>query len=803
MANYTQGDTRPVLQPADLAPYQTNGSLVLDSRRTRPLWFDGRFLAARDFAREQNYFLQREADLARAPGFGAIDGLLVNSASSPGQAGGATAITIQAGRGVTPAGEIVRVPGDLTVQLADLTETASLDVQFGVSAVQVSSPATRTGLYVVALQPVQFTANPITAYPTTVQGSRSTHDGDMVEATAIVLVPYPGPSNNNGATTLQAALARQTFATGNPGSLSDSLLPLAMLSLQGGAIDWLDPYLVRRDMGVEYTGLRFGLTDPATQQAFLLQYDTQLQQAVNSFTRQKLPASFAATDYFQALPPAGRLPLASVSTDGFTQKYFPPQMDVRLSVVPEDELPALIAESMSLPPIDLTLDPGVYANMTVFVLVPVPRAGFASFAASLPTLPVTTVLPQVLSNRKPIDLLQFYRGASGTVQPSGTDNSSWQAAFGTQTYGYYVRRGSSGTVVSFRVQPPVPQITGVVPSSVVAGGPDLALEIDGINLSNEMNVYWDAPPATPPGTPPSVHLSAGFYNPTLIKATVPASLIANAGSISIAGWDGFHYSNAVPFTVLPPAVITGISPNSASTCDPDTQVTVTGTGFTAGISVTWNGTNLPTTFVSATQLTATVAASLLFSPGQFAVGISGTGATPLYFTFKVNASFVLSKVSLTNPTIIGQDTAITLNGCGFTAATQVFWNGNLIANPTFLSANQMTATIVAPYVGPGTFAVLVKNGTISSNAINVTIVSPSITTTPPPVVTPPGLGTITVPPVTTTVPPIITTVPPVTTVAPPAITVVPPATTTPTTTVKPITTTPPGITTLKPPITDK
>jgi len=305
MANYTQGDTRPVLQPADLAPYQTNGSLVLDSRRTRPLWFDGRFLAARDFAREQNYFLQREADLARAPGFGAIDGLLVNSASSPGQAGGATAITIQAGRGVTPAGEIVRVPGDLTVQLADLTETASLDVQFGVSAVQVSSPATRTGLYVVALQPVQFTANPITAYPTTVQGSRSTHDGDMVEATAIVLVPYPGPSNNNGATTLQAALARQTFATGNPGSLSDSLLPLAMLSLQGGAIDWLDPYLVRRDMGVEYTGLRFGLTDPATQQAFLLQYDTQLQQAVNSFTRQKLPASFAATDYFQALPPAG------------------------------------------------------------------------------------------------------------------------------------------------------------------------------------------------------------------------------------------------------------------------------------------------------------------------------------------------------------------------------------------------------------------------------------------------------------------------------------------------------------------
>jgi len=32
-----------------------------------------------------------------------------------------------------------------------------------------------------------------------------------------------------------------------------------------------------------------------------------------------------------------------------------PQADVRLRVVPDDELPALIDESMSLPPIDLTL----------------------------------------------------------------------------------------------------------------------------------------------------------------------------------------------------------------------------------------------------------------------------------------------------------------------------------------------------------------------------------------------------------------------------------------------------------------
>ena len=62
MPNYTQGSTRVVLQQSDLIS-QNNGSIVLDSRRDLPLWFDGRFLAAKDLEREQDYFLQRQADL--------------------------------------------------------------------------------------------------------------------------------------------------------------------------------------------------------------------------------------------------------------------------------------------------------------------------------------------------------------------------------------------------------------------------------------------------------------------------------------------------------------------------------------------------------------------------------------------------------------------------------------------------------------------------------------------------------------------------------------------------------------------
>src|ERR1043166_8553599 len=101
MTPFTQGSTRVSISASGLAPLLAGGSTVLDRRRSRTLWFDGRFLAARDLQREQNYFLQRQADLGTAAGFGVIHGLWIT------QAGDAETIVIHAGQGVTPAGELV------------------------------------------------------------------------------------------------------------------------------------------------------------------------------------------------------------------------------------------------------------------------------------------------------------------------------------------------------------------------------------------------------------------------------------------------------------------------------------------------------------------------------------------------------------------------------------------------------------------------------------------------------------------------------------------------------------------------
>jgi hypothetical protein len=202
--------------------------------------------------------------------------------------------------------------------------------------------------------------------------------------------------------------------------------------------------MVRRDSVPAPTGLRFGLANTATQQAYLMQYDAQLQQIVNPMAQQA--QAFPATNYFQALPPAGRFPMAGIDATKFTQIFFPPQTNVTLSLVPDDELPALIEDSMYLAPIDLTLAASAYADVAVYVLIPVSRATFNTL--SLQPVALTSALPQVLNVRQPLDLLRFFQNSLATSLTS-VAAANWQSAIAGQTYGYYVRRRSVPAFISF------------------------------------------------------------------------------------------------------------------------------------------------------------------------------------------------------------------------------------------------------------------------------------------------------------------------------------------------------------------
>ena len=351
--------------------------LVGDSRRWRPRWFDGRFLAASDLQAEQNYFLVRQSDIGRAGGSGIVDGLMVSEVVTTG----VERLRIEPGSGVTDTGELIVLPEALLVDPANVPEIQRLDAAFGLQIIPNEPGRNRTGLYVLGLRLVEWTANPIGAYPTSLTGQRTVEDGTIVEGVAVSLVPYPDTGNEESWHRRRARVAREIFAEGRDRGLDSGVLPLALVALRGNFIEWVDPFMVRRETGAERpAGMDFGFGARALREAHLLQFQRHLADALNANSDQP----FAATAYFDALPPIGQFPAGTLDADHLTQRFFPAGIEVDLSFVPEDELPALIEESLLLPPIDLTDSLEERAGTGVIVLVPLRRADFTQRRASLP-----------------------------------------------------------------------------------------------------------------------------------------------------------------------------------------------------------------------------------------------------------------------------------------------------------------------------------------------------------------------------------------------------------------------------------
>src|SRR5262249_47412603 len=128
-----------------------------DPRRWRPRWFDGRFLAASDLQAEQNYLLIREADLRRACGSGIVDGLLVSVITDPKT--GVQRFQIDPGSGISDRGELVVLAASISVDPANIPEMQRLDAAFGLQVIPNEPGRSRTGLYVLGLRPVEWTAN--------------------------------------------------------------------------------------------------------------------------------------------------------------------------------------------------------------------------------------------------------------------------------------------------------------------------------------------------------------------------------------------------------------------------------------------------------------------------------------------------------------------------------------------------------------------------------------------------------------------------------------------------------------------
>jgi hypothetical protein len=296
-------------------------------------------------------------------------------------------------------------------------------------------------LFVLALRPVEFTANPIGAYPTSMTGQRTVEDGDVIEATAVVLVPWQDDGATDALDARRGRAARAIFVDGTDRGVSANVLPLAMIALSNNTLAWLDAPMVRRELGADRADLPgLGLAPHALRLAHLLQHQGHVADVIQTTNGR----SFAAATYFPALPPAGPLPPGAINPADFTQGYFPAELAVEFAIIPEDELPALVEESLSLPGIDLTAASETLASTSVLFLAPVPRNEWRAVVARLNTLTraVVPAAPNLVAARKPLEILQrlrLPRPIIAPLDPTSPSDAEWQRLAQLPSL-WYVRR---------------------------------------------------------------------------------------------------------------------------------------------------------------------------------------------------------------------------------------------------------------------------------------------------------------------------------------------------------------------------
>jgi autotransporter-associated beta strand protein len=194
---------------------------------------------------------------------------------------------------------------------------------------------------------------------------------------------------------------------------------------------------------------------------------------------------------------------------------------------------------------------------------------------------------------------------------------------------------AAGPSDTFTLNNPVPTTTGLIPSSKAAGGAGFTLTVIGTHFVNGSTVRWNGSNRT-----------TTYVNDTQLTASILAADIATGSTIHVTVFNGTPEggtSNVQNFTINNPVpTTTSLSPTSKTAGGAAFILTVNGTHFVTGSKVRWNGSNRTTTYVSSTQLTASIPAANIAAAGTASVTVfNGTpgGGTSNAQTFTIKALF--------------------------------------------------------------------------------------------------------------------------------------------------------------------
>jgi len=272
--------------------------------------------------------------------------------------------------------------------------------------------------------------------------------------------------------------------------------------------------------------------------------------------------------------------------------------------------------------------------------------------------------------------------------------------------------GGTSAASTFTINPQPPTIGSLSPAAAISGGAGFTLTVTGTNFVSGATVKWN-----------STALTTAYASATQLTAAVPASLISAAGAANVTVTTTGGTSSASKFTINPPPpTITSLSPNTAVSGGAAFTLTINGKNYVSGATASWNGTALATTYKSATQLAASVPASLIASFGTASVTVTTTGGTSAGSTFTINPP--KPTITSLNPSTAvagGSAFTLTINGTNFVAGASAKWGATSLAT-TLVSATQLSAQAPASLIavkGTASITVTTTGGTSAGSTFTI------------------------------------------------------------------------------------
>jgi hypothetical protein len=280
--------------------------------------------------------------------------------------------------------------------------------------------------------------------------------------------------------------------------------------------------------------------------------------------------------------------------------------------------------------------------------------------------------------------------------------------------------GWTSNTVNLTVAAATPVLSGISPASAVAGSNPIAITANGSSFTSNSVIQVNG----------SVR-STTFISSTQLSSTLTSADLVVAGSLSITvSTQGGGTSSPVTFTVLNPTPsLSTLSPASVIAGGSAFTLTVTGSNFVNGSTVQVNGSSRATTYVSGTQLTASISASDIAVAGYLSITVfnpSPGGGTSAALALTVNNPVpAIASVSPNPASGVGGPFTLTVTGSGFVKGSVIEIDGHP-ETTTFVNSTQLQANVNGGILALGMHTVTVFNPTPgggTSNGVGLTIVS--------------------------------------------------------------------------------